>query len=64
MATTKELIDALIKTDPTGEKEVIVAANDGWGYSITQHIREADVNEGVIDYDSETPNCIIIDAEA
>jgi len=49
MATTNELIEALRKADPTGEKEVIVAANDGWGYSITQYIREADVNEGVID---------------
>lgn len=62
MATTKELIDALLKADPSGTKEVIIAINDGWGYSITPYVKLADVNEGEIDYDSENPTCVIIDS--
>jgi hypothetical protein len=63
MATTKELIKALLQADPTGEKEVIVSANDGWGYSISTYIKLADVIKGEIYYDSENPTCVIIDAE-
>lgn len=62
MATTNELIQALLKVDPSGTKEVIIATNDGYGYSITPYIKLADVYKGEIYYDSENPNCVIIDA--
>ena len=62
MATTKELIQALLQADPSGEKEVIIATNDGWGYGITPYIKLADVIKGEIYYDSENPTCVIIDA--
>ena len=63
MTTTNELIQALLKADPSGTKEVIVSARDGYGYSIASNIKLADVDNGIIYYDSDYPDCVIIDAE-
>lgn len=46
MATTKDIIEALQKADPTGEMEILVQHED-YAYSITNSVKKSRVKDGV-----------------
>ena len=61
MATTKELIEALQKADPEGNIEVVIRHEDGWAYSVSSTAELVHCQDGEIDEDSDSPNCVKFD---
>lgn len=59
MATTKELIEALQKADPSGNQEVVVQ-HENYAYNISSNVLLANVDNGEIDEESDEPNCLLM----
>lgn len=57
-----ELIELIKKTDPTGEREVVVNTNDGYAYNVGGYAKNGDCMEGVVDEDSDNDDILILDA--
>jgi hypothetical protein len=60
MAKTKELIQELMKADPSGELEVVfLSPEDGWAYD-ADYAEKGHCNQGRVDEDNDDINCVII----
>jgi len=61
MATTKQIIEALSKADPTCEMEVVFKHDDGYVYSFHEIPELKHCQEGEI-IEDESPNCLVLDS--